>query len=539
MSYKLVFQYQGQGQSYPLTGAAASIGRGPENEIVIIDPSVSRKHAQLISVDGHWKVMDAGSRNGVKINGLKLEPADQSGQPLRDGDILTLGAFPFKFSRDEGEKVILADSGAEVEEVSGTIVKQVSDFKDLINTSGSAQTLPKEAEEIVNRAKKILNVMTLMGQRIIAVKPLEEIIESIIDLVFESTPAERASLLLWDTSSSKLVTKIARNRSGKEMEGFIISRTIVNKVYSERCAILTTDAQMDSRFSAGESIRMMGIRSAVSVPLWDQTKVIGVIYADSSLLTASFDRFNLDLLSALANYAAIAIEQARLLVRIQQEERAKEKLGRYHSPAVISRILASGENSSSGFNVEVQEAEATVMFTDMVGFTSHSETLSPREVMIMLNDYFSRMTELIFDHEGTLDKFIGDCIMCVFGAPLVQTDHARRAALTALGMREVVQKMNARRESGQMNFRVGMNSGKVVAGDIGSAKRMEWTVLGSAVNIASRMESSVAKPGQIVVTEFTRAHLGEEFELKSIGYQRPKGIARDIEVFELVGLKGG
>ncbi len=535
MSYKLVYQYQGQNQSYPLAGSSASIGRGPENEIVIIDPSVSRKHATLAQRGELWHVIDAGSRNGVKLNGAKIEPGERNAQPLRDGDILTLGAFPFKFSRDEEEKVILADSGAEVEEVSGTIVKQVSDFKDLINTSGAATALPKEAEEVVSRAKKILNVMTMMGQRIVAVKPLEEIIDSIIDLVFESTPAERASLLLWDGAAQKLVTKIARSRTGRDVGEFRISRTIVNKVYNERCAILTTDAQMDARFSAGESIRMMGIRSAAAVPLWDQTKVIGVIYADSSLLTAAFDRFNLDLLSALANYAAIAIEQARLLTRIQQEERAREKLGRYHSPAVINRILASAE-SSSGFNVDAQEAEVTVMYCDMVGFTSASERMTPREVMIMLNDYFSRMTELIFDNEGTLDKYIGDCIMAVFGAPLTQPDHARRAALTALGMREVVVKMNERRES-QMNFRVGMNSGKVVAGDIGSAKRMEWTVLGSAVNLASRMESSVAKAGQIVMTEFTKAHLGDEFIVQSIGFQRPKGISRDIEVFELVGAK--
>ncbi len=536
MSYKLVYQYQGQTHAFPLAGGTASIGRGPENEIVIIDPSVSRRHARIYTEDGHWKVVDMQSRNGVKINGMKIDSGDNAPVLLNDGDTVTLGAFPFKFIREEDEKVILSDSSSEVEEVSGTIVKQVSDFKDLINTSGAAQALPKEVEEIVARAKKILNVMTLMGQRIVAVKPLEEIIESIIDLVFESTPAERASLLLWDAPAAKLVPKVVRARSGKDTGEFRISRTIVNKVFNERCAILTTDAQMDARFSAGESIRMMGIRSAVAVPLWDQTKVIGVIYADSSLLTASFDRFNLDLLSALANYAAIAIEQARLLVRIQQEERAKEKLGRYHSPAVIARILASGE-SSSGFNVDVQEAEVTVMYIDMVGFTAMSEKLSPREVMIMLNDYFSRMTELIFEHEGTLDKYIGDCIMGVFGAPLPQPDHARRAALTALGMRDVVIKMNEMRVSGQMNFRVGMNSGKVVAGDLGSAKRMEWTVLGSTVNLASRMESSVAKPGQIVLTEFTRAHLGDEFIVNSIGFQRPKGISRDIEVFELVGVK--
>lgn len=527
--YKLLYENRGRRREFALEGQRVNIGRGLNNEIVLDDPSVSRHHACLDSEGHQWKVMDLGSRNGVQVNGRLIPTGEAGAHSVRDGDRFLLGSIAFEVFR--ADELLVLSEEKEDPQTTHAIVGPLKDFKGLADVSTPTGALSKKAQDAIERARRALSVLASVGQRIAAVKPLEEILEAIVDLVFESTPAERAALLLWDEGTAKQVAKVVRSRTGDALQELRVPRSIVDRAFRERCTI-----QLDPRFSPGESVLIQGIRSAVAVPLWDQTRVIGTIYADSLAHIGVFDPFSLDLLSALANYATIAIEQARLLKRIQEEERAKERLGRYHSPAVVKRILASAD-SSAGFELAAQEAEVTVLFADMAGFTASSEELSPQELMILLNHYFGRMTDVVFEHEGTLDKYIGDCLMAVFGAPLAQPDHAQRAARTALKIREVVRGMVDRKARGPVvAFRIGMSSGKVVAGDVGNPKRREWTVLGSTVNLASRMEN-LAQAGQIVLTEQTRALLDDGFEVRSIGAQRIKGFAKPIPAFELVGAK--
>ena len=176
------------------------------------------------------------------------------------------------------------------------------------------------------------------------------------------------------------------------------------------------------------------------------------------------------------------------------------------------------------------------MFADVVDFTLRCESLEPRQVAELLNRYFSEMAEMVFRHEGTLDKFIGDCLMAVFGAPLATDDHARRAALAALDMREALAQLNEPMPpESRWQFRIGMHSGKVVAGDIGSIRRSDYTVLGSTVNLAARLESSVAQPGQIVISDTMNELLPGLLETRAIGKFRPKGISRQVSCFEVLG----
>jgi adenylate cyclase len=160
-------------------------------------------------------------------------------------------------------------------------------------------------------------------------------------------------------------------------------------------------------------------------------------------------------------------------------------------------------------------------------------------VSLLLNDYFSRMTDIIFKYEGTLDKYIGDAIMAVFGAPLDMPDHASRAIKTALEMRDRLDEFNSERKEGPLlKIRIGINSGKAVAGEIGSINKKEYTVLGDTVNTASRLESSVAKPMAGVVGENTRVAAGDQFEFKSLGAATLKGKERTVEVYEVLGAVG-
>jgi adenylate cyclase len=158
-------------------------------------------------------------------------------------------------------------------------------------------------------------------------------------------------------------------------------------------------------------------------------------------------------------------------------------------------------------------------------------------VAYLLNDYLSRMTDVIFKYEGTLDKYIGDAIMAVFGAPLDMPDHALRAIHAALEMRERLDEFNAERKDGHsIHIRIGINSGKAVAGEIGSINKKEYTVLGDTVNTASRLESGVARPGTIVIGENTHAAVKHLVRCRSLGRASLKGKEREVEAYEVEGL---
>jgi adenylate cyclase len=276
----------------------------------------------------------------------------------------------------------------------------------------------------------------------------------------------------------------------------------------------------------------MGIRAAMAAPLWRGDVVDGLIYVDTTTKAEAFDQDDVDLLSALANHLAVAIDQSQLKEVAISQRLMRERLERYLSPAVIERIGAGGEGT--GQILAADEREATVLFADLVGFTDLCEGMHPRDVVELLNHYFSELTEVIFRHEGTVDKFIGDCVMAVFGAPVATKDHARRAADAALEMREALRQLNeALPEATPLSFKVGVHSGRVVAADVGSVRRADYTVLGATVNLAARLESTVALPDQIIISDTTNEALAGSHVTKFAGDRELKGISRRVACYEL------
>jgi adenylate cyclase len=367
---------------------------------------------------------------------------------------------------------------------------------------------------------------------------VEEVLDQVVGIVFDHIPADRGFLMLQEEPDNKLVPMIVRHRKEGSGEGKItVSKTIADRVMKDRVSILTSDAMVDPRFGAGDSIRFHGIRSAMCAPLWNKDQVIGIIHVDSPMLTNCFTLNDLDLLTALANYAAVAVERARLNQKMVDEEKKRERLGRFLSPEVTKRILATDESQGAALGAP-EVKEVSVLFADIVGFTTMSEAMSPASVALLLNDYLSRMTDVIFKYEGTLDKYIGDAIMAVFGAPLDMADHAVRAIRSALEMQERLAEFNADRKEGpQLNIRIGINTGKAVAGEIGSVKKKEYTVLGDTVNTASRLESSVAKPGMIVIGENTYEAVKDLFDCRPLGKATLKGKANEVSVFEVLAVR--
>jgi len=542
--YRLTYQDGDTPQSFTFASGDVVIGRSPECQIVLRDFGISRNHAKVVvSENGDARIMDLKSKNGTQVNGVPVVEA-----PLRDGDRVLLGKFELTFSKALESKVVL-DEAKPLSEEAGTIIRSVGELKHLLTAAGAPtgktptdarKPEPVDVQEI-EKSNRILQVLTQVAETLIAVRPVEEVLHQVMDIVFEHMPADRGFLMLEDELvADKLVPMVVKHRTAGGSEGRItVSKTIADRVMHDRVSILTSDAMVDPRFGAGDSIRFHGIRSAMCAPLWNKDQVIGIIHVDSPMLTNCFTVNDLDLLTALANYAAVAVERARLNQKIVAEEKKRERLGRFLSPQVANRILAASATDGGAELGAPEVREVSVLFADICGFTSMSETMTPSLVSLLLNDYLSRMTEVIFKYEGTLDKYIGDAIMAVFGAPLDMPDHAQRAIRAALEMQERLAEWNAERKEGspELRIRIGINSGNVVAGEIGSINKKEYTVLGDTVNTASRLESSVAKPGTVVIGANTSALVTGLFECRPLGTFKVKGKALEIPAFEVMGAR--
>jgi len=527
--FELVYEVDGQVQRTPLKGTEISLGRSADNGIVLNDFSVSRRHALFTFEGGQWWVADQQSTNGLKINGTFVGKA-----ALKAGDVLNVGAFTLSVREEKPRTLLEASFG----DPSATFVRSIADFnKDFQLDAGAASrvdlssTLLGKRVPASQKREKIFEILVQVAKTLIVAREVGEILETVVDLLFGLLPAERAAVVLLD-DKGRPVPMLARQKGKKGIEGAEpFSHTIVDTVVKQRIAVLTSDALADGRFESGQSIRIQQIRSAMCVPLWNQEHVIGALHVDTPLKAGSFTAEDLDLLTALGNFAAVAIERARLQGRIEREERIRERLSRYHSPAVVEEIA-----SESSALEKVRTRPVSVLFADIVGFTTLAETMTPEALSRFLSTVFTFAADAVFAQGGTLDKFIGDAVMAFFGAPIPQADHPRRAVAAAARMIEAALAWNterAARGEAPVAMRIGINTGNAIVGDIGSDQRVDYTVLGNTVNVAARLEEHVAGPNEIVVGEETARLAGGEFAFEPLGEVKLKGLTKGLPAFRV------
>ncbi len=531
------------------------IGRATSCDIVINAPGISRHHARVKVADGLCLLSDAGSRYGTELNGMSMTAETA----LKAGDVFRCGQISLTVEQRVDARELLSE-GHQLLEDSGTLVRRIgpppsAEQKQAASAPadavvGPAETWPKRDRRVSadrrqssrafsganrrsgreRRQSRLLRLLSEIGKTLVTVQPGPQILTRVVDLVFDVVPADRVFLLLRDSADQAITARVLRNRDGSAPQQATLSRTVISHVMRERVAMLAADALYDPRLDAASSIQAMNIRSFMCAPLWNRNEVIGVLYADNPR-SKKFSGDDLEVFTALANYAAVAIEQARMGEQLVQEVKRRERLQRYHSPGVVNRILSGG--SGVGAPLLAQERDVTVMFCDLVAFTSLCEGMAAVQVAELLNHFFTRMAECIFEYEGTLDKFIGDAILAVFGAPFAQDDHAERAVQAALAMRRALAEINASREDRRMQMRLALNSGRALTGDIGSPRRREFTVLGDVVNIASRIESSVCKPDQIVISRETLDRLKQPVASTPLGRVSLRGRQADVEAFSI------
>ena len=269
--------------------------------------------------------------------------------------------------------------------------------------------------------------------------------------------------------------------------------------------------------------------------------VIIVIASFIIFNTFIFTRYNVWLNMIYTLLTIIVIYLGITIYRYVTEEREKKKIRGafqyYLTPSVVNEILKDPSKLKLGGD----KKRLSVMFSDIRGFTSISEKLSPENLVQLLNEYLTAMTNIVFKHDGLLDKYIGDAIMAVFGAPLDQPDHAQRACHTAVEMiAELKQLQDKWAAEGwpEINIGIGVNTGDMVVGNMGSEMRFDYTVMGDSVNLSSRLEGTNKEYGtNIIISEFTHESVKDEFVCRELDAVRVKGKKLPVRIFELLGDK--
>ena len=557
--YLRVIAPDGRSDDYPLHQDKVTIGRGPENDISIHDAKVSRDHALITKKGNIYVLTDLGSFNGTLVNNEYVNSVE-----LKHGDEIKIAsgklifqsgktrapstAENIEFTQNEtGEEwpqqtmKISAKDWTQIDSQALLISRRPQDIRKdrslpLFSRQAKQDAVARTEVSRLERMNKVLFVLYEISRHLNIIHDFRELLKKIMDLIFVVIDADFGFLILIDEETGgEFVPAVIKFKDDarKGNEKIRASRTLLNKVIEDKVALLTSNAQADPRLVPTESLVRQKIRSAICVPLWQKEKIIGAIQLDSTRVGNQFSEDDLELLKAIGCQMSMILEQAKLNEKIREEEKLRSRLERYHSPQVVDLIIKSEAGKENDL-LESKDVSVTILFTDIVGFTRISERLIPREVNMLLNQYFSRMTDVVFEYDGTLDKYVGDRLMAVFGAPIEKEDDAERAIRAALKMRqELAVMMENSSPEKRFDVRIGINTGRVVAGNIGSPKRMDYTVIGDSVNIASRLESS-AQPNQILVGEQTYRQVREKFKFREVGKKKLRGKSEEILIYEVL-----
>jgi adenylate cyclase len=526
----------GEDHTFPLTGARVRLGRGGDNDVVLSDVSVSRYHAELIREADGWYVQDLKSTNGVEVNRVPVERA-----PVQPGDRLGIGVFDIGLEKTDARDIripVADDTGPIL--TNATIVRPLAEFAAAYGLTGktapTAELISQEKTREQTDADRRFGFLTRLAGILIVAGSVDEVLRRLLDIAFEALPVDRGFIHL-DDGQGELECELMRIKDRVELrpaDEVPVSRTMLRAVIKERVALVTFDAQSDQRLTGGESIRLHQIRGAMCAPLWSGERIIGVMQVDSPFQVGVFNERDLDFLTTLANFAAVAVERIRWAKQAELEKSLRNRLERYHSPAVVEEVLRQGADEGMG---RLKPAQVTVLFADLVGFTPFAESARPEKVADSLDAFLNLAVEAIFRAGGTLDKFIGDCVMAFFGAPVPLEDHALRAVRAAVEIQRDLAAWNRERTAqGLPGFRarVALNSGPVVVGDIGSARRVDYTVLGNTVNVAARLEALVAQPGDVVLGPETWRLLNGAIPAEPLGEFQLKGLQQKIQAYKVV-----
>jgi adenylate cyclase len=505
-----------------------TIGRHPDNTIQILDRIISKEHAQIQrSADGRFLLRDLRSLNGTFLRGERI--ADHY---LADGDEFTMGStrivFVDKPKADDALQRVTIAPGLTESHIRGRIQANTGDF------------MPERQiadEKILRRDYERLRIGHELARAVGSELDLDKLLPKILDKAFELVGADRGVILLVDEkgSNGELTPRFVKTRSGKSDPNIVLSKTVMAEVTSNKAAVLSSDATMDARFSGAHSIIMQGIRSTMTLPLLYANELLGIMHLDSLFTSNAFTEKDLQICTGMAQQAAISIQNARLASRIEREAQTRAQISRLIPPSVVEQVVKGELTIEKGGRL----TECTMLFSDIRGFTTMSDGRPAQEIVNTLNEYFEVMVDILFKYSGTLDKFVGDEIIGLFGAPIHIDDAPFKAVACGLAMLQALEEFNRTRASenqAPIRIGIGINTGNVITGSIGSTRALQYTAIGDAMNVASRLVN-VAASGEIIISEHTYRHVAGRVEAAQLPPVKVKGKAEELKVYRVTGLR--
>jgi adenylate cyclase len=534
-------------------GGIAVLGRGDTCSFVIPDPAVSREHAVIRpSEDGQGYVLeDLGSSSGTYVNGTPARRAT-----LQDGDTIRIGSVEMRVRR-LGEERLQGEVRPEDVEVVRT--RQLPTTRMSLDALkfrlGSMDLLSSGVGQVAEDAPEPAGSATEVSGDVAA--RLEQLVEISIAMATIHEPQrlmrEVASRLCTmfpqirrlglfelhdDTGdgdpylrASYLIDRSQR-ASGQRVQ---VSHSVLQAALQERRAILSEDVSMDPRFQLSESLSEAGVCSMICTPLVLGERILGALYVDATDPSNLFDEGALRLVIGVAAILAASIENARLFSRVQAESVQRSNLERYFAPNLVERVI-KGEVPLAR---QGRFASGTILFVDIRGFTRLTELTEPGILVEALNEYFAGMQRIIFRSGGTVERFGGDSILAYWGVVEQDADSAARASRAALNMLSEIFRINPELEAKgrpRLKIAIGVNSGDVVVGDVGSAERYEFTILGTAINLARRLESQ-AGPWEVIAGATTVRGLGRGALQVPFPPATVKGMDEAVALSALYGLR--
>jgi len=492
----LIVEGPNQGKEIPIQKSSFEIGRSPVNSFILQDEQVSRQHARIEQNGNEFVLKDLRSRNGVFVNSNRIE-----NHVLHAGDRIRIGSSVFVFKTD-GTKQQIQNNQLVPGNDEPTSIRGLADMESLTGHASFS---------VLEQAAKLFR----------SGLPPKGIATQLLDIFFEGFLPDRAQIQ-WQAEE---LIMVARSREkGKGCPPFELPEDLKAKAQQ---GVSSLRLKVKNSFGKEEEkvILIAPLRSL------DQGK--GWLYADRSKDLLDFPLQEAEKLEALALLAGGILERSDLL-NDQRRLTGKISLMEKYLTPEIARMLSSRKVNIEEGALSVEEREVTVLFSDIQGFTSLSERLSAPEIAALLNEYFQRMVEVITVHHGEVNKFIGDAIMALFGAPKSFGTDALNAVSAGLEMIEALKHFwQEIDEKKRFNIRIGINTGVVVAGNIGSERKMEYTVLGDEVNVASRLEG-ISLPNTVTIGGRTGELVKGLFQLEKLPSVKVKGKSQTIDVFRVI-----
>ncbi len=516
--YKLIRTDSNSNDDIPLKRPGFIIGRSSPSDVQFRDVSdLSRQHLKIILNGDVIEIQDLNSKNGTYLNNEKIEKSIS--YPVYPGDRITMGTLEFQLTADAPDQ---ADCDSEESFAETRIYSTEHLWKGKIDTS-DLKVSSSAFQLLYMISRELIQFREPRGFIEMAVKSVRDILEADFLYLYLLDSRDQPYLAAWEG-----VKKPSGDGTKPEAA---VSRTLLNKVIRDKVAIAASDIADHPQFRDAESIILRGIRSLMAAPLIVENTLIGVVAAEMRGYDRPFGKAHVELLSAIANLLALGLEQNRLLTEIKRENEIRQRLAQFHSPNVVDAIIRKGGG------LESESREVTIWFCDIHGFTGFAESAPVEKIDGMINAFFEMGVDAVFRHEGTLDKYLGDGFLAVFGAPFDIPGHPLQAVKAALELHETLRKYNRNGNSGTpIRIRSGINTGRVIAGDIGAHIRKEYTVIGDAVNVAHRIQEELAGEDEVVVGPETARYIMKKAILTPLGEHQLRGRENRLKVFRVDSL---